>query len=57
MMKLMRRHIKLENKGFLLAEALFSVFATLLVLLLLKNLLKRTTLANKINHKTDDLVF
>lgn len=57
MMKLMRRHIKLENKGFLLAEALFSVFATLLVVLILQNLLKSTTLANKINHKTDDVVF
>ena len=49
--------MKLKNKGFILAEAMLSVLITLIVVLLLQNLLKTLTLANKAHHKTDDIVF
>ncbi|WP_277151822.1 ComGF family competence protein [Lactobacillus sp. ESL0701] len=49
--------MKLKNKGFMLAEVMFAVFVTLLVVLMLQNLLKSMTLANKAEHHTDDVVF
>lgn len=49
--------MKLKSKGFILAEAMFSVLITLIVVLMLQNLLKTLTLANKAHHKTDDVVF
>lgn len=49
--------MKLKNKGFILVEAMLSVLITLIVVLMLQNLLKTLTLANKAHHKTDDIVF
>ncbi|WEV39215.1 ComGF family competence protein [Lactobacillus sp. ESL0680] len=49
--------MKLKNRGFMLAEAMFAVLITLLVVLMLQNLLKNMTLANKAEHRTDDVVF
>lgn len=52
-----KRLIKSRSKGFLLAEAIFSVFVTLLVVLMLQNLMKTILVANRANHKTDDIAF
>lgn len=41
----------------MLVEAVFSIFITLLVVLILQNLMKTMVVANKANHKTDDIVF
>jgi len=52
-----KRHTKLKTKGFILAEAVFAVFVTFVVVLILQNLVKSLTLANKVQHRTDDIVF
>lgn len=52
-----KRHTKLKTKGFILAEAVFAVFVTLVVVLILQNLVKSLTLVNKVQHRTDDIVF
>ena len=57
MIKQKKRYTKLKTKGFILAEAVFAVFITLIVVLILQNLLKSLTLANKVQHRTDDIVF
>lgn len=57
MMNQKERYTKLNTKGFILAEAVFAVFVTLLVVLILQNLVKSLTLANKVQHRTDDVVF
>lgn len=57
MIQQIRKLMKLRNKGFMLSEAMFAVFITLLVVLMLQNLLKSMTLANKAEHHTDDVVF
>lgn len=57
MMQQIRRRIKSKTNGFTLAEAIFSVFITLLVVLILQDLMKSLTLSNKAEHKTDDVVF
>ncbi|WP_158592476.1 MULTISPECIES: ComGF family competence protein [unclassified Lactobacillus] len=41
----------------MLAEAVFSVIVTLLVVLTLQNLIKTVTVSNRMFHKTDDVVF
>ena len=57
MIRQKKRYTKLKPKGFILAEAVFAVFITLIVVLILQNLLKSLTLANKVQHRTDDIVF
>ena len=57
MMNQKERYTKLNTKGFILAEAVFAVFVTILVVLILQNLVKSLTLANKVQHRTDDVVF
>ena len=57
MIKQKKKYTKLKTKGFILAEAVFAVFITLIVVLILQNLLKSLTLANKVQHRTDDIVF
>lgn len=52
-----KRNILSKNDGFLLAEAVFSVFVTLLVVLILQDLMKSITIANRAGHRTDDIVF
>ncbi|MDF7638691.1 ComGF family competence protein [Lactobacillus sp. ESL0791] len=51
------KRTKLTSKGFLLAEAVFSVFVTMIVVLLLQGLLKTLSTANQKVNYTDDLVF
>lgn len=41
----------------MLAEAVFSVFVTLIVVLMLQNLMKTIVVANRASHRTDDIVF
>lgn len=57
MMKPRIKSIKLKTKGFLLAEAVFSVFVTLLVVLTMQSLLKSISLAQAREHRTNDVVF
>ena len=45
-----KRHTKLKTKGFILAEAVFAVFVTFVVVLILQNLVKSLTLANKVQN-------
>lgn len=48
--------LKKRNKGFLLAEAMFSVFVTILVVMILQNLLLSMKIANR-QQKTNDLAY
>lgn len=48
---------KSRSKGFLLAEAIFAVFITLVIVLTLQGLIKTVTLSERAEHRTDDVVF
>lgn len=57
MIQRITRHTKSKNKGFLLAEAIFAVFITLLIVLILQVLIKTIMLSDRAEHRTDDIVF
>ena len=57
MIRKKRKIIKLKSKGFTLAEAIFSIFISILVILILQNLLTILKTANKSTHRTDDVAF
>lgn len=57
MIQRITRHTKSKNKGFLLAEAIFAVFITLLIVLILQGLIKTIMLSDRAEHRTDDIVF
>lgn len=46
-----------KSRGFLLAEAIFSVFITAIIVLILQNLLQNLHSAEKLGHKTDEVAF
>lgn len=46
-----------KSRGFLLAEAIFSVFITVIIVLILQNLLQNLRSAEKLGHKTDEVAF
>lgn len=52
-----KKIIKLKNKGFTIAEVIFSIFVSTLVILILQNLLTNLKTANKSNHRTNDIAF
>lgn len=49
--------MRLKNRAFTLAEAIFSIFISILVILILQNLLLSLKTANNSTHRTDDVVF
>lgn len=57
MTRLQKKNIKLKNKAFTLSEAIFSIFISILVILILQNVLINLKTANKASHRTDDIVF
>lgn len=57
MIRQAKKPILSKNKGFVLAEAMFAVIITLLIVLVLQNLLKTIMLSDKADHKTDNVVF
>ena len=57
MIRQAKKLILSKNKGFVLAEAMFAVIITLLIVLVLQNLLKTIMLSDKADHKTDNVVF
>lgn len=46
-----------SSKGFTIAEVIFSIFITILVIWILQNLLVNLKTANKSNHHTNDVAF
>ena len=46
-----------RTRGFLLAEAIFSVFITVIIVLILQNLMQNLRNAQKIGHKTDEVAY
>lgn len=57
MMQLKNKCTRLKSNGFLLADAVFAVFVTLLAVVTLQNMLKSMATADKAHHRTDDIVF
>ncbi|WP_206487071.1 ComGF family competence protein [Lactobacillus acetotolerans] len=57
MIRMKKKNTTLKSRGFLLAEAIFSVFVTLIVVLILQNLLQSLKTANGADHHTDNIVF
>ncbi|WP_186277706.1 competence type IV pilus minor pilin ComGF [Lactobacillus sp. LL6] len=47
----------MKSKGFTLAETIFSIFISMLVILILQNLLTNLKTVNKSSHRTDDIAF
>ena len=47
----------MKSKGFLLAEAVFSIFITMIVILILRNLLMNLRTANHVKHQSDELAY
>lgn len=52
-----KKNIRFKNKAFTLAEVIFSIFISILVILVLQNLLVSLKTANNSTHRTDDVVF
>lgn len=46
-----------SSKGFTIAEVIFSIFITILVIWILQNLLVNLKTANKSNHHANDVAF
>lgn len=47
----------MKKKGFFLIEAIFSVFITLMIVLILQNLVKNLRCSQKIDHRSDEIAF
>lgn len=52
-----KKNMRLKSRAFTLAEAIFSIFISILVILILQNLLVSLKTANNSTHRTDDVVF
>lgn len=52
-----KKLIRSRNNGFLIAEAIYSVMVTLLIVVTLQGLIKTITVSNHLQHHTDDIVF
>lgn len=57
MIQRQKKTIRLKNKAFTLSEAIFSIFISMLVIMILQNLLLNLRTANKSTHRTDDIAF
>lgn len=57
MTQLKNKRTRSKSNGFLLADAVFAVFVTLLTVVTLQNMLKSMTTADKAHHRADDIVF
>lgn len=57
MIHMRKKNMRLKNRAFTLAEAIFSIFISILVILILQNLLVNLKTANKSSHRTNDIVF
>lgn len=57
MIYILKKNMRLKNRAFTLAEAIFSIFISILVIFILQNLLVNLKTANKSSHRSDNIVF